>query len=61
MRVTVDLGEQEFKRLQEIAVDERRSLREQAAWLLAHLLSRPNEEPRTDPNATGGKLARNNE
>lgn len=43
MRVTVDLGEQEFKRLQEIAIDERRSLREQAAWLLGRVLARPNE------------------
>jgi len=44
MRVTVDLDEQDFKKLQALAVDERRSLREQAAWLLGRVLSRDEEQ-----------------
>ncbi len=38
MRVIVDLREQEFRKLPELSLDERRSLREQAAWLLGKVL-----------------------
>lgn len=51
MRVTIDIGEHEFKKLQALAVDERRSLREQAAWLLGRVLSR--DEEQQSPNEEG--------
>lgn len=55
MRVTVDIGEQEFKRLQEIAVDERRSLREQAAWELVRALKERPKPISTKAAAEGGR------
>jgi hypothetical protein len=38
MRVIAHLTEQEFHRLQELAINERRPLKDQAAWLLSQAL-----------------------
>ena len=44
MRVIVELREPEFRKLQEQALDERRSVREQAGWLLAQALKAQAEQ-----------------
>jgi hypothetical protein len=39
MRIITDLTEEEFKRLQELSAEQRRPVRDQAAYLLSKALS----------------------
>jgi hypothetical protein len=61
MRVTLDISESEFSRLQRLAEAERRPVKHQASWLLSKALNQETDqedEKRIDAKAASDREAR---